>query len=133
MKKAWDQDLTHSRDALKVISIKIVPQVVIHHAYGTWHSLCTVTSIHSVKKSTKISQELGNKLVDGRKFKGQNRKIEFISKKVWRKKKREKMFRLRTSLLLHVKQYKNCCWRTFVIKKQKNLNSAGRWSDEVAR
>ena len=29
---------------------------------------------------------------------------------------------------------KNCCWRTFVIKKQKNLHFAGRWwSQEVAR
>ena len=30
-------------------------------------------------------------------------------------------------MLLHVKQYKNCCWRTFVIRKCIYLHSAGWW------
>ena len=58
-------------------------------------------------------------------------------KKVWRKRK-EKIFKLRNWLLLHVKRYKTCCWITFVIRKCIYLNSAGWWSsgwwsdDEVA-
>ena len=46
------------------------------------------------------------------------------------------MFRLKSWLLLHVKKYKSCCWRTFVIRKcniAKYLHSAGRYDhdDEV--
>ena len=44
-------------------SIRIISQVAIRDAYGTWHSLCTVTSIHSIQKCTRNSQKLGNKLV----------------------------------------------------------------------
>ena len=40
------------------------------------------------------------------------------------------MFGLTNWLLLHVKQYKNCCWRSFVIRKCIYLDSAGRWSDD---
>ena len=43
--------------------------------------------------------------------------INQIDKKKGWKKRKEKRFRLRSWLLLHVKQYKNCCWRTFVIWK----------------
>ena len=34
-KKAYDQDLTHSLDTLKSISVKTVPQVVIRDPCGT--------------------------------------------------------------------------------------------------
>ena len=60
--KARDENLTHSLDTLKNIPIKIFPQVVVCDVYGTWHGLCTVTNIHSVQKSTRNSQKLGNKL-----------------------------------------------------------------------
>ena len=43
------------------------------------------------------------------------------------------MFKSRSWLLLNVKQYKNCFWRTFVIRKCIYLHSTGRWfDDEVA-
>ena len=35
IKKACDQDLTHSLDTLKSFSVKIVPQVVTRDAHGT--------------------------------------------------------------------------------------------------
>ena len=41
------------------------------------------------------------------------REIELISKSL----KKEKMLRLRSWLLLHVKKYKSCCWRALVIRK----------------
>ena len=37
MKKTCDQDLTHFLDTPKHISVKIVPQVVIRDACGTWY------------------------------------------------------------------------------------------------
>ena len=100
-------------------SLNIVPQVVIWDVCGTWHG---VTSVHSIQKSTRNSQKLGNKL--GQLFSEcwqkiqllKQREIELISKRVWRKGK-EKMFRLGIWLLFHVKQYQNCCWRTVVIRK----------------
>ena len=111
MEKACDQDLTHSLDTLKSLSIKSVPQVVIRDAYGTWHWLNTVTSIHSIQKSTRNSQKLGNKLasqpVDGKTEKSSS-KVKIL--------KKEKMFRLRSWLQLHVKK-QSYCWRTFVIRK----------------
>ena len=58
-----DQDLTHSIDTLKLRSVRIFPEVVIRDPCDTWHGLCTVTSIHSIQKSTRNSQKLGNKLV----------------------------------------------------------------------
>ena len=101
----------------------------------TWHGLCTVTSIHSIQKSTRNSQKLGSKLVlpvsqwmlvEDSIFKTE---IELISKKVRRK--RKKMFRLRCWLLLHVKQYKNLlkniCHQKMYIPY---IHSAGRWSDD---
>ena len=113
-----DQDLSHSLDILKYLSVNIVPQVVIHNACGTWHSLCMVESIQSTQKSTinsplETRKQLIQWMAEDLRVKIE---IEWISKKVWRKRK-EKMFRLRSWLLLHVKQYKNCCWRTFVIRK----------------
>ena len=48
IKKACDQDLTYSLDTLNSLSVKSVSQVVIRDACGTWHSLCTVTSIYSI-------------------------------------------------------------------------------------
>ena len=116
--------------------MKIVPQVVIHNACGTWHGLWTVTSIHSIQKSTRISQELGNKLVSGwQNIHGSKlRKIKLISKKVWRKKREDvEKKRLRSWLLLFVKQYKKLLLKNICHQKaKKNLHSAGRWSDEVA-
>ena len=106
IRKLCDQDLAHSLDISKIISIKTVSQFVIHDACGTWHGFCTVTSIHSIQKSTRNSQKLGNKLVDGIRFKGQNRE-KSSCKKVWRKRK---MFKIRNLLLLHMKHYK-ICWK----------------------
>ena len=51
IKKKCDQDLTYSRDTSKNISVKNFPQVVIRDACGTWHSLCTVSNIHSMQKT----------------------------------------------------------------------------------
>ena len=101
-------------------SVKSVPQVVICDVCGTWHGLCTVTSIHSIQKSTRNSQKLGNELASGwQKIQvSKQREIELISKSIWGKGK-QKMFRLRSWLLLYEKQYKSCCWRTFVIRKCK--------------
>ena len=50
-----DQDLTHSIDTLKLRSVRIFPEVVIRDPCDTWHGLCTVTSIHSIQKSTRNS------------------------------------------------------------------------------
>ena len=101
----------------KKFFLKSVPEVVICDACGTWHGVNTVTSIHSIQKSTRNSKKLRNKLVSGwQKIQGSKQiEIELISKKVWRKRK-GKIFRLRSWLLLHVKKYKSCCWRTFVRK-----------------
>ena len=44
-------------DTQKSLSIKIIAQVVIRDACGTWHGLCTVTSIHRIQKSTKKQPE----------------------------------------------------------------------------
>ena len=85
-------------------------QVAIRDSCGTWHGLCTVTSIHSIQKSTRNCQKIGN--VDGSK----QREIELINKKVWRKRK-EKMFKTRNWLTLYVKRYKNCCWRSNFIRE----------------
>ena len=91
IKKACDQDLTHSWDTLKSLSIKVVSQVVIHGARGTWHGLYTVTSIHSIQKTTRIGQEVGDKLFSGwQNIQGsKQRKIELTSKKVWKQNKVE--------------------------------------------
>ena len=109
IKKRCDQDLTHSSDTPKNISLNIVPEVVLSDAFGTWHSLCTVTSIHSIQKTTRNSQKLWNKLTS-RWLKSQGSKqrgIVLVRKKVWRKTKK-KMFKIRNWLLIHGKQYKNC-------------------------
>ena len=127
MKKTCDHDLTHNLDKLKSLSVKIAAQVVIRDACGTWHSLCTVTSI---QKSTRNSQKLRDKLASGwqKIHRSKQREIEFISTQVW--KKRREMFRLRSWLLIHVKQFKSCCWRTFAIRKY--LHSADDDHDEMA-
>ena len=58
-------------------SIKIVPQVIIHEACGTWHGLFTVISNHSIQKSIKNGQKIENKLasylVHDRRFKDQTK------------------------------------------------------------
>ena len=48
-------------DTLKNVFVKIVTQVVIRNAYGTWHNLFTVTRIHNLQKIARNSQNLGNK------------------------------------------------------------------------
>ena len=58
-----DQGLNRSLDTQKTLSVRIISQVVIRDAYGTWHGLCTVTSIHGIQKCTRNCQKLGNKLV----------------------------------------------------------------------
>ena len=62
IKKACDQDLIHSLDKLKGLSVKNVPQVVTRDACGTWHGLCSITSIHSIQGSTRNSQKLRNQV-----------------------------------------------------------------------
>ena len=129
-----DQDLTDSLDTLIVFFLKIALEAVIHDACGTWHSLCTVTSIHSIKKGTRNSQKLENKLVGLVSEYWQKiqllklRKNELISKKVWRERK-EKMSRLRRCCCtMWININKNCCWGTSVIRKCYIL--PGRWSDD---
>ena len=56
MKKTCDHDLTHNLDKLKSLSVKIAAQVVIRDACGTWHSLCTVTSIQKKHKKQPETQ-----------------------------------------------------------------------------
>ena len=74
IKKACGQDLTHSLDTPKNIFVKIVPEVVIRDACGTWHGFCMVTSIYSIQKSTRNSQNSEtSQLIDDRRFKGPNR------------------------------------------------------------
>ena len=59
--EACDQNLTHSLDTSKTISVKIVQVICV--ACGTWHSLLTVTSIHHIiQTSTKKSQKIRKKL-----------------------------------------------------------------------
>ena len=90
-----DQDLTHSLDTLKSFSVKSVPQVVIWDACDTWHALNTVTSIHSIQKSTRNSQKLGNNLASKTMLdsgwqkiqESKQKEIELISKIVWRKRR----------------------------------------------
>ena len=79
----------------KNISLNIFLKVCIREVCGTWHNLFTVTSIHSILKSTKNSQKLGNALWNKLASRWQiiqrskQREIELISKKVWKKKKRK--------------------------------------------
>ena len=83
IERTCDQELTHSFDTSKNISVKTVPVVVIFDACGTLRILCTVTSIHSIQKRTRNSQnqppETRKQVIqiasrsDGRRFKGQNR------------------------------------------------------------
>ena len=80
-----------------------------------WHGLLTVTNVHTIQKTTRNSQKLGNKLASRwQKIQGsKQREIKLISKKVWRKRKDIR----KNWLVLHVKQYINCCWRTCIIRK----------------
>ena len=78
------------------------------------------------KKTVRNSERIYS--VDGRRFKRQNRKKIGLISKIARRQWKETMFRLRSWLLLHVKQYKKSCWRTFVIKKCTYLHSASQWS-----
>ena len=109
----------------KCIPVNIIAQDVVCDACGTSYALYTVTSVYSIQKSTTNIQ---NRLPKTRKQviqtasrwqKIQKLKLwetELISKKVWRKRK-EKMFKIRDWSLLHVEQYKNCCWRTNFFRK----------------
>ena len=119
-------------------SLNIVPQVVIWDVCGTWHG---VTSVHSIQKSTRNSQKLGNKL--GQLFSEcwqkiqllKQREIELISKRVWRKRK-EKMFRLGNLIAVPCEAIselllKNICHQKMYLSTY--LHSAGWWfDDEVA-
>ena len=77
--------------------MKIVLQVNIRYACGTWKGFCAVTSIHSIQESTRNSQKLGHKLVHSVSESVQlvsqcwqeiqswkQREFELISKKVWK-------------------------------------------------
>ena len=79
-----------------------------------WHMTRLMHRNQHSQHTKKLKKQPENWLAYGwQKIQGsKQREIEFISKKIWRKRK-EKMFRLRSWLLLHVKQYKTCCWRTF--------------------
>ena len=125
-----DQDLIHSLDTLKSLSVKVDSEIVIRDACGRWNSLHTVPSVHSIQKKKKktVRNSERSYSVDGRRFKRQNRKKIGLISKIARRQWKETMFRLRSWLLLHVKQYKKSCWRTFVIKKCTYLHSASQWS-----
>ena len=104
-----------------------------------WHYLCTVTSIHSIQKSTRNSQKLRNKLVrpvrqwmlaeDWVVNTERNR----VHKQEFEKKEKIKCLRCQIKKLIAApcKQYKNCCWRTFAIRKCIYLHSAGQWFDSL--
>ena len=79
-----------------------------------WHMTRLMHRNQHLQHTKKLKKQPENWLAYGwQKIQGsKQREIELISKKIWRKRK-EKMFRLRSWLLLHVKQYKTCCWRTF--------------------
>ena len=104
IKKACGQDLTHSLNVPKNISEKIVPEVVICDTCCTWHGLCTVTQ-HPKKQ--KKQPEIGNKLASRwqKIQRSKQREIKVINKEVWRKRK-EKMFKTRKWLLLHLNNIK---------------------------
>ena len=51
--EAYDQDLAHSLDKLKSISIKVLLEVVICDKCDTENSLFTATSIHSIQKGSR--------------------------------------------------------------------------------
>ena len=53
IKKACDQDLTHSLDTPNNVFIKILTR----DAGGTWHALCTSTSTHSIQQKHKKQPE----------------------------------------------------------------------------
>ena len=115
-----DSFLGHTKKSL----YKIVPQVVTHDACGTWHGLCTVTSIHSHQKSTRISQELGNNwnklaswfMAEYSRVKPEKNRVDKLKSL---KKQKRKMFRLRSWLLLHVKQYKKLLLQNICHQKAK--------------
>ena len=60
-------------DTLKNLSVKNVPYIVICRKCGSQLSMCfslfTLTSIHSIRKIIRNSQELGNELEVDRIFK----------------------------------------------------------------
>ena len=56
IRKTYDQDLAHSLDTPKNISVKVISQAVITNTCGKWHSLFTVTSIRSIQKPTRNLQ-----------------------------------------------------------------------------
>ena len=104
----------------KMSFVNIVPQVAIRDTCGTWHSLSTVTSIQSIQRSTRNSPLETRKQVNQWMGEDWRVKTEINRADKWKslkKNKKEKMFRLRRWLLLHVKQYKNRCLRIFVIRK----------------
>ena len=85
IKKACEQDLTHSLDTPKNIFIKIVSEVVIiRDTCGTWGLMHGNEYSQHSKKAHKKSQKLGNKLASRwLKIHGSKQKeIELISTKV---------------------------------------------------
>ena len=72
------------------------------YPWNMWHT--TATCIHSIQKSPRNNQKLGKKLVSRWTMiqESEQREIVLIRKKVWIK-RREKMFKRRDWLMLHVK------------------------------
>ena len=62
IKKVCDLYLTHSLDTSRHVFVKINPEVVIYDKCDTWYSSFTVISISSIKKSTRNSKKLWDKL-----------------------------------------------------------------------
>ena len=87
-KEAYDQNLTHSLDTIHNASVKIVPQVVIatcvaHDTAYSQHS--QLISNYSIRKDTRNSQKLGNKLAS--KSKTERNRVDKL--KSLKKKKRK--------------------------------------------
>ena len=90
-------------------------------------ALLTVTSIRSIRKSTK-NRNSETRWQGNRKFKAvqgsnrsKNREIELINKEkkeVWRKRK-EKVFNRRNRLIHNMEVILYCCWRTCFIRIRK--------------
>ena len=123
IKESCDLDLAHSLDTPKKNSVRIVPEVVICNTCGTWHSLFIVASIHSTQKAQEIPKQVNHWL---RVKTGRNRVDKSKSLK-----KKKSFSKGQVDLVLHANHCKNCCWRTFVIRKCTNIQLVVDDHDEV--
>ena len=84
IKEACHQDLAHSVDTARNISVKFVLQVFLGDTCSTRHGVFKITTIHNIQESTRNTQKLENKLASRlQKIQtSKQREIELIKKKV---------------------------------------------------